>query len=621
MTFPAARLSRYAALLALGGLASCVLAQPMNAQDDRERTRLDRLIAGMIGTSLDDIIWSDIAVYQMRDDFLNRLNASLEAESTADRERLEEIGQIIHEEGPLANFADAMIQIVQDPRARGGVTAIKKLIATKYGVEEDGLDETEVGNASGIARAIVNRRQARPKEFYIIAAKDIETPRIIALVGVSRDEVTNKQAVKLVRGGSEVFTYLSSNRTDTNMYSELKQAISERSSMLPNVTFSMRDLSNVVFVNKSKARANYLDENRYPWVLTGISEGRPLRGEPRESTDDSLAEEEGDAGGLFAGGGDAGLFGNGNNANKIDGARVPNTGEYPYEFSVGNDVIASFRAYKKNAEGKVIPEPKWGVELKNNFDEINYPSIWGGRMTLNAILEDVKLGAVLPQPLRFGDSTIATSGIGSYQQKIIGGYGLVFSGDFSAPLIDNSGLFNVYATYTFSEVGTDNMALQTFRMVNNEKVIETPGETAYLIRWALQTYYSFGFFLDAEAKYLFRLKLGGTAYGVDDFVREQDLNPRGEQDAPVFAKSFSQTKAGVSGKIEFMKSGINTPYGMGVQYFDQSVLTNFWIQFFPNQRWDVKLEGKYFVPMLRDAYAWENESLVVPSVSVKYHFN
>jgi len=628
MTIPAARPMRYVSLLALGSLF-CMLTQPLKAQDERERTQLDRRIEQMFGTSLDDIIWSDISVYQLRDDYLQRLVASLDAENDADKAALEEIGQRVSATGPLPAFADAMIQIVQMPQTRvGGIDVIKRLVATKYGIDPEDLDETDLTNGAGIARSIVQRRLSRPKEFYLVTSRvsrdesagATAPPRIIALVGIARDELTNKQSIKVVKGGTNVYTYLSSNRTDTGMYSELKQGVAEGNPSLPNVTFSMRDLSQITLAPATKAQAHYLDENKYPWVLVGISEGRPPRGEPKET--DSTGEEEDAGGGLFSGGG-GGLFGEpaGNNGDKLANSRVPGTGEYPYEISVGNDVLFSFRSYKKNSEGKTIPDPKWGIELKNNFDEINYPSIWGGRMTLSAILEDVKLGAVLPQPVRFGDSTIASSGIGSYQQKIIGGYGLVFSGDFAAPIIDNSGLFSLYATYTFSEAETDKMGITTVRTVAGQKEVVTPGETAYLVRWALQTYYSFGFYLDADARYLFRLKLGATAYGVDDFNREQDVNPIGEQDAPTFAKVFSQTKAGVAGKLEFMKSGINTPYGLGVQYFDQSILSNIWIQFFPTQRWDIKLEGKYFAPILRDPYAWENESLVVPSLSVKYHFD
>ena len=45
------------------------------------------------------------------------------------------------------------------------------------------------------------------------------------------------------------------------------------------------------------------------------------------------------------------------------------------------------------------------------------------------------IGAVLPE-FRFGDSTIGTSGFGSSQQKIIGGYGIAISGDFAAPVLE-----------------------------------------------------------------------------------------------------------------------------------------------------------------------------------------
>jgi hypothetical protein len=97
------------------------------------------------------------------------------------------------------------------------------------------------------------------------------------------------------------------------------------------------------------------------------------------------------------------------------------------------------------------------------------------------------------------------------------------------------------------------------------------------------------------------------------------LNDVSERPLALF-KDGSETVGGVSGKIEYMKGGQAIPFGAGVQYNDQSILANVWLQFIINPSLDLKLEGKYFTPMFRDPHDWENVNNVVPSLSVKYHF-
>lgn len=237
-------------------------------------------------------------------------------------------------------------------------------------------------------------------------------------------------------------------------------------------------------------------------------------------------------------------------------------------------------------------------------------------MTLNAILENIRIGAVLPM-IRFGDSTIATSGIGSRPQKIIGGYGISFEGDFTAPVIQSSGLFNFHGSYTFSEVAPDQMTPFMFRPV------ETVGEEAYLIRYDFQAFYSFGFFADPAARHLFRLKLGGTVYGVETMRREEDTElPVSETEEPVYKleKVNSDANGGVAGAIEYMRTGTWVPFGARLQYVDNSILTNLWMQFAVARNLDLKFDLKYFTPVFRDPHAWESPNLVVPAVTVRYHF-
>ncbi|MCC7439754.1 MAG: hypothetical protein IT211_14805 [Armatimonadetes bacterium] len=619
------------AAFAAVAIAAQAMMQPAQAQDkdEKERIRLDRAIANLI-PSLDDIVWANVRIWQVRDELLTRIKKGLESEDAADRKRLDDIGQLIAPE-PLPDFATNALTTAQRPAVRT-VDQFRNEIAKRYSIDKEDVDETEAGNAFGIAKGILSARDSRPDEYYIVTSRVEEgiQPRIISLIGMKRNIAESSLNIKFVKGGSEVYSWLTANRSDTTIYGEMKQAVAEPGSVLvKNMTNEMRDLSKLNFTAVTKARASYLNEGKYPYILTSITEGRPLRAEPKEATPDDSSGGEEDAGGLFgdAGGDAGGLFGEATTSseNKVDGAKVAIAGEYPYEVGVGNDVVVSFRKFKLNEAKKVIPETDWGVELRNNLDELNYPSIWGGRMTLNAMLENVKLGVVLPT-LRFGetgDTNYATSGFGNNNQKILGGIGAAFSGDFAFPIMDNSGLFNVFATYTFSEQDLDDIRPRKL-IRQGGSFVEDPnnrGERAWLVRYAAQTYYSFGFFLDDNAQFLFRLKLGATMYGMDEFARQNDTTALiGEKETMVFAKTDDETKASVSGKLEFMRSGTRIPFGAGIQYLDQSILGNIWLQFFPSQRWDLKVEGKLAAAILRDPYPWENKTIFVPSVTVKYHF-
>jgi hypothetical protein len=613
-------LKRYALPLALCSIAA--LSQSARAQtEDRETVRLDRRLGTLI-RSIDDIKWQNITIYRLEDEYKQRLIKGMEAEDKGDIEYVESIGQTIAAD-PLPDFSETVRQLAQSAVTNRGknFARFKAALAQKYSIDPDDLDETELQNALSRTLSVIAKRETRPKEFYLVTSREKNPPRLIALLGVKPNESTgNPMMTGNPWVGTELYKFLVSNGPDSTMYSELKQSVQvEGTPGLTNQMFVLRDLSQIALAPKTHARASYLEADKYQYVLTGISAGRPLRSDYAAPSDSGAAEDA-----SFGGFGvlDLGLGGAStkNANNKVQGAEIPKTTETPYEISVGTDVIASFVSY--DLREKKIPDPNWGIELRNGFDELNYPSIWGGRLTLDAILENIKIGAVLPQ-IRFGDSTIATSGIGSRPQAILGGYGIAMSGDFTAPLLDNSGLFNFYASYTFGEGKTDKTVLRTFAKRNGRFEVEQLGEVGYVIRYAAQAYYSFGFYLDDEARHLFRLKIGGTVYGVDTEVRQQDTTvvAVGETSTPtVFSKITSETVGGVSGKVEYMKGGQKIPYGASLQYQDQSLLSDIWLQFIINPRFDLKVGLKYFTPVFREPHAWENANYVVPSVSLKYHF-
>ena len=606
--------------LALATLVVFCAVPSANAQTGKEVTRQDRRIDNLI-RSIDDIVWSNVIIYRLQGDFKNRLMTSMQAEDSADIEQLNGIGDIVAP-GPLADFANNCIAVASSSRGRQ-FDLWKQGICqryTEYECEYD-FDPDLMQRAFTIAQSIVLSRSSRPRDFFLVTSRDREQPRLIALLGVNM-ETGRPSLMSFRRVGSQLFEYLTSNNNDSTMYTELKETVQINGDGLANQMFLLRDLSKVQIVDRTKAIATYIDEEEYPWFLRSISLGRPIREEWSAPKADSSDDGGGDD--FFADAFNADFLNESTSKSLVEGAAIPGAVEYPNEIVVGTDVVVGYYSYEMQEKEKQIKDTKWGLELLNNFDELNYPSIWGGRLNLNAILRNIKIGAILPQN-RFGGNTIAESGLFDKPQRILGGYGISFGGDFTAPIINQSGLFNFHASYTFGEASTDAMSPTVYRVESADTGLGRPdvvGESAYLIRYAFQGFYSFGLYADNEAKHLFRMKLGGTVYGVDEYERRQIFHSVSElQDTvPSLQKVGDETVGGVAGRIEYMKGGTDIPYGIGVQYFDASILTNVWLQFIVLRNLDVKLEGKFFSSLFRDPKPWEEESIVIPSIALKYHF-
>ncbi len=612
-------------------LPTLVVAQPV---DNSDSVRLNRRLKMLLTTAdniggLRGIRFSNISIYKLSDELTSRLRRFLSKDDAGDSTQVcAIINGLLDDELPCPEVFGHLNAAVGPRDPRRFADQIRDQLAKRLGFQDK--DDIPIEDFTAIIatfQSLKNRAGQRPSEFYLVASRNTERPRLIGLLGFkSADGNLTLAGQQFVWVGNDLYGWLASNQEYNGMYSDMAEAITERNTqVLKNVTYQFRDLDDIEIVRRTSARATYIDEGTYDWVLTRISEGSPLRKKADTSTTDQPDFNTDDftdaSGSTFA------------------KAETPGTGEFPYELAIGSDILASFRAYELRNGNQ--PIPKWGVEVRSNFDEINYPSIWGGRTTVSAVLENVRIGVVLPA-FRFGE-TIAESGIGSTPQNIIGGYGAAMSGDFAFPLLDNSGLFNFYASYTFSEAQTTSVGPQSdqFSIDPDDSSVTfalnpQTGENAYLVRYAAIGFYSFGFFADKDANHLFRVKLGGGAYGIDTFKRSLDtsdtelfrqgLQTDGPEGVPDTLRTLYQASAsvesrgGVGARIEYMRAGTKYPFGAGVQYFDGSLLGNIWLQFTIGQQLDLKLEGKYFTPLFRTARLWENENLVVPTVTFKYHF-
>jgi len=191
-----------------------MFAGPLAAQDQGEMKQLDRRLGQLVGRSFDDFIWSNVSVYQLKDHYLQRLTSVLDAENDAD---LIALGESMGGSGDPKVFAEMMIQIVQMPQASRGIEAIKGLVAQKYGIDPEDIDESLLSDAVARARVIVQRRHARPTEFYLVTSKvsSSESPRLIALIGTMREETTNERVIRMVKAGTDLYAFLGSGPADS----------------------------------------------------------------------------------------------------------------------------------------------------------------------------------------------------------------------------------------------------------------------------------------------------------------------------------------------------------------------------------------------------------------------
>lgn len=291
----------------------------------------------------------------------------------------------------------------------------------------------------------------------------------------------------------------------------------------------------------------------------------------------------------------------------------------PQNYANDNELILSladgitYRRYErpKSSTGDEISDstiatnlnpPKYGAELRYGLEDINYPSLWSQRMSLNALWGASRLGIVLPTA---GWSSIA-SRFGSSQTLTTAGFGINGSFDFPIRLIDAAGIFNVSASFVFDD------ATQSENMMRNEEMNRYDD---HLIRFHASVQYSFAVKVDKD--FLFRMRLGGTLYGAETWT---EVPVAEGSDSLRYSKIDDEVVGGVSGRIEFMTTGWSTPAGLKISYFDESVLTKAWLQIPLSSQFAARIDASVFTPVFRDPRAWELESVVLPSINIIYNF-
>lgn len=253
--------------------------------------------------------------------------------------------------------------------------------------------------------------------------------------------------------------------------------------------------------------------------------------------------------------------------------------------------------------------PLYGLELRYGIDDINFYSFFSERMTLSALWESVKLGVILPTD---GWASL-TKDIYDQDRKLThGGVGLAGVMDFPLKVIPDGGIFH----FSFGVVSGD--AKPSFYKPQRNNIDPTSfgediNDNDYLIRANAQLHYTFGIKIDND--YLFRFGIGGTVYNVEYWYNKLVIQPD-LTNIVQFTKLKSETVGGISGRIEFMSTNITTPFGMKLQYFDESLSGNIWLQIpvIPNM-FSVRLDAQgYVVAFSNTPHPWESRSIFLPTV-------
>ena len=315
----------------------------------------------------------------------------------------------------------------------------------------------------------------------------------------------------------------------------------------------------------------------------------------------------------------------------------------PFDYWNQNEVIVSpdyiswrryeIEYYEDPDTGELFPVnyanatlPVYGVELKYGLDEINYPSFFSERMMIRAIWDNVKLGFILPTA---GWSSFTKDVFNVDRRFTFAGLGVSMAADFPIKVIPQSGVFSMSGSYIFGNAVApsykDRQKLYDengFNYVNGDLFYND-----YLVRYTAQAHYTFGFSLDES--YLFRIGIGGTVYGAETWHDFEELDADGnpvedEYGNPIinYLNADNETVGGLSLKLEFMARDITTPFGASLQYFDESLFANAWIQIpIVQNAFFVRFEAKGFAAAFKETLnPWENKAVFMPSVRLIFNF-
>lgn len=262
--------------------------------------------------------------------------------------------------------------------------------------------------------------------------------------------------------------------------------------------------------------------------------------------------------------------------------------------------------------------PSFGLELKYGLEDLNYPSIWSERLTLNAVMKNVKFGVILPTGW-FGDDREILS---QERRLTYGGVGIAGSMDFPVKIIPQSGLFKFSFGYVFGDAVQSKYKNRNLSDPSSIDPLINLFDNDYLIRANAQLHYTFGVKIDED--YSLRFGVLGSVYNVEKwFNRISEDSITGDRSLS-FSKLDNEVIGGISGKVEFMATNVSWPYGASAQYFDEGIGANVWLHIplpIMDNRMALRLDAKaYFAAFKNTPRAWESKSLFIPMARLIFNF-
>lgn len=264
--------------------------------------------------------------------------------------------------------------------------------------------------------------------------------------------------------------------------------------------------------------------------------------------------------------------------------------------------------------------PVIGFELKYGMEEIGYPSLWSERMKARFLWNGVKLGAILPSN---GWSAISSDVFGNERSLThTDGVGISANFDFDMPIIPESGVFQMGGNFVFGDAveakyHEDHRDAFEDGWDENGNMIKND-VSDYLIRYDARLFYTFAIAVDES--YQFRFGIGGNVYQAEEWYNTREAGQTGAVELS-YEKRDYETVGGVCMKADFMSTDSSTPWGTNIQYFDNGLYGNIWMQVpVIENTFSIRLDAKGFVKAFDDPRPWEQESVFMPSVRLVMFF-
>ncbi|MEI6088864.1 MAG: hypothetical protein WCR42_00275 [bacterium] len=261
-----------------------------------------------------------------------------------------------------------------------------------------------------------------------------------------------------------------------------------------------------------------------------------------------------------------------------------------------------------------INMPNIGIELRYGIDDLNIPSLFSERLSANFIWKNMKLGAILPTN---GWSQLSTSLYKQDRKLTYAGLGINAQADFPIAIVPKSGIFSFKGSYVSGDAQpasyNDGFRKDLGGYDTQGNLITSDPVRDYLIRYTAQLHYTFGIALDED--YLLRFGLGAGMYGAETWFYDVNVDA---SDAVVINYKMLENEmvGGISGRVDFMVKNIVTPWGISMQYFDEAITGDIWLQIpIVKNTFSVRLDGKAYVKVIEnDLRPWEPKNIVIPNV-------